>query len=257
MNSSELYTGAFYAERCAGSLSSAEAALRFILARKRVSSVADIGCGVGTWLKVARDLGISTGLGYDGPWVSTESLLIPREMFVVHNLSAPITGGRRCELVISTEVGEHLEACSAEALVSSLVGFGGAILFSAAIPDQGGTGHVNERWPEYWSRLFGAHGYLPCDVLRPFLWDRDDVDYWYAQNLILYVRHGAADWFHAFSSVPSFPCVPHPQPLVHPRAFLRQIKARRDLLEHRSGLGVRWCLIELIAAVRGKLRHLQ
>jgi hypothetical protein len=33
------------------------------------------------------------------------------------------------------------------------------VLFSAAIPAQGGTGHVNERWPGYSRALFAARGY--------------------------------------------------------------------------------------------------
>jgi len=174
-------------------------------------------------------------------------------MFIAHDLSVPLIAGRKFDLVISTEVAEHLEETAAESLVRSLVGLGDGVLFSAAIPDPGGTGHVNERWPEYWSKLFVERDFHPCDVLRPHLWNRGDIDYWYAQNLILFMRNGAADWIDAFSSSPTFPCLPHPQALVHPRVFLLRTTKVRDMLEHRTGFGVRWCLVELYAAIRDVL----
>jgi len=33
------------------------------------------------------------------------------------------------------------------------------VLFSAAIPNQGGTGHINEQWQEYWAEKFYANGF--------------------------------------------------------------------------------------------------
>jgi hypothetical protein len=48
----------------------------------------------------------------------------------------------------------------------SLVSRGPVIVFSAAIPYQGGTNHTNEQWPEYWARHFSAKGYVPVDCVR-------------------------------------------------------------------------------------------
>ena len=38
----------------------------------------------------------------------------------------------------------------ADNYINSLTRLAPVILFSAAIPFQGGSGHVNEQWPEYW-----------------------------------------------------------------------------------------------------------
>ena len=83
---------------------------------------------------------------------------------------------------------EHLAAESARTLVSSLTGLGSVILFSAAVPYQGGTNHVNEQWPDYWSKLFEEKGYLPVDSLRARIWSNPNLDWWYAQNILLFVE---------------------------------------------------------------------
>ena len=89
------------------------------------------------------------------------------------------------------------------------------IAWSAAIPGQGGHGHVNERWPTYWAELFKAHGYVLADPWRDALWDDPDVEPWYAQNLVLAQRasEGAlAEW-------------PAPRCLVHPTIWLHHRQA--------------------------------
>jgi hypothetical protein len=56
------------------------------------------------------------------------------------------------------------------------------------VPGQGGTGHVNEQWPEYWRALFRRHGYVAVDAIRPLVWGNSDVVWWYQQNMLLYCR---------------------------------------------------------------------
>ena len=60
------------------------------------------------------------------------------------------------------------------------------VLFSAAIPGQGGTHHLNERWPSYWANLFGSAGYDVLDVVRANIWDDARVEWWYRQNLLVF-----------------------------------------------------------------------
>ena len=62
------------------------------------------------------------------------------------------------------------------------------VLFSAAIPHQGGTRHVNEQWQSWWASKFKDHDYLPLDYLRPKIWELEDVAFWFKQNLFLYVK---------------------------------------------------------------------
>ena len=60
------------------------------------------------------------------------------------------------------------------------------VLFSAAIPYQGGTHHVNEQWPDYWAELFARHGYVAIDCIREKVWNNQDVDWFYAQNMLVF-----------------------------------------------------------------------
>jgi hypothetical protein len=60
------------------------------------------------------------------------------------------------------------------------------VLFSAAIPHQGGTDHVNEQWPDYWAERFAAHGYEAVDGIRPIVWSNGDVLPFYRQNVLVF-----------------------------------------------------------------------
>ena len=93
---------------------------------------------------------------------------------------------RRYDLAISIEVAEHIEPGNAEEFVRLLTGLSDTVLFSAAIPGQGGTGHVNEQWPEYWAALFRASGYGAMDCLRTKIWDDAQIPFWYRQNCLIF-----------------------------------------------------------------------
>ena len=60
------------------------------------------------------------------------------------------------------------------------------VLFSAALPGQGGTHHINEQWHGYWHRLFSQRGFDCFDVLRPRLCSNRDVAWWFRQNIFMY-----------------------------------------------------------------------
>jgi 2-polyprenyl-3-methyl-5-hydroxy-6-metoxy-1,4-benzoquinol methylase len=65
-------------------------------------------------------------------------------------LIQPLDLEKEFDLVVSLEVAEHLPASAADQFVNTLVKHGKKILFSAAIPGQGGQDHLNEQWPDYW-----------------------------------------------------------------------------------------------------------
>jgi SAM-dependent methyltransferase len=153
-------------------------------------SALDVGCGVGTWLEELAVQGATEILGVDGEYVPEEYMRIPADRFRVHDLREPLDLGRRFDLVVSLEVGEHLPESAAATLVESLVAHGDVVLFSAAIPYQGGTGHVNEQWPSYWAGLLRRHGLEPHDLIRPLIWTDRRIEIHYRQNTILYAPPG-------------------------------------------------------------------
>jgi hypothetical protein len=106
------------------------------------------------------------------------------------DLRQPFKLERQFDLTVCLEVAEHLPSKSAEGLVESLVALAPAVLFSAAIPKQGGTGHVNEQWPDYWRELFRRYGYERSDVIRKAIWNKPGVKFWYRQNIFLFAKEG-------------------------------------------------------------------
>ena len=152
-----------------------------------IASVVDVGCGAGTVLRAFHDCGVAAVQGCDAAWVDAGRLAIPAEHFMVVDLSRPFTPlGRRFDLAISLEVAEHLTRQRAPLFVGELCSLADVVLFSAAIPGQGGVGHVNEQWQSYWAGLFQEHGRRCYDVLRPQLWDDPGVPPWYKQNALLF-----------------------------------------------------------------------
>src|SRR5256885_15969550 len=106
------------------------------------------------------------------------------------DLANPIDLGRRFDLVQSLEVAEHLPAVKAESFVDTLIAHGSLVLFSAALPGQGGENHVNEQPLDYWRDIFRSRGYLPVDYLRPLITGDPAIQSWYRYNILLYVEAG-------------------------------------------------------------------
>lgn len=176
----------FYKAQSAGSYASARRIVPLVLQCIGPKSVLDIGCGVGTWLRVFRESGVEQITGLDGDYVDRSALQIDQGDFIPTDLSVPFTAGPAVDLAICLEVAEHLSPESGVALVKRLVASAPFVLFSAAIPGQLGTDHINEQWQDYWRRLFADEGYVAIDLVRPQVWGLPDVEPWYQQNIILY-----------------------------------------------------------------------
>lgn len=209
-----VYDSRFFAGQSSGSRASADCVASIVCDLLSVSSVVDVGCGVGTWLAAFKQQGASRVLGFDGDYVSRSDLQIEQREFEPRDLRQPLRLEGRFDLAISLEVAEHLPASRGPSLVDELVSAAPAVLFSAAIPRQGGTGHINERWQDYWAGLFAERGFRTIDCVRTAVWDDARVEPWYAQNAILYVAPEVelAD-----------PGSRLPLSVVHPRVFLKQL----------------------------------
>ena len=161
------YDRKFYSSIRDLSRTSAKEVVPLVLELIPVKSVCDLGCGDGTWLTVVREHGITDILGIDGEYVTEDLLQIAAANFQSMDLSGPISLPRSFDLAISLEVAEHLPESRAASFVENLTHLAPAVLFSAAIPGQGGRDHLNEQWQTYWAALFAQHDYVLCDALRP------------------------------------------------------------------------------------------
>ena len=182
------YDALFYRYQREGSLRSARAVLPLILQACKVKSMFDVGCGAGAWLSAADKLGLKNIAGTDGDYVDRSMLLIDGAHFTPRDISKPFDAGRMFDLVQCLEVAEHVPTASSKTLVGNLVRHGKIVLFSAAVPGQGGEDHINEQHYEYWRDLFAANGYRLFDFVRPRIVDHPEVEPWYRYNLMLFAH---------------------------------------------------------------------
>jgi hypothetical protein len=180
------YTPKFFAWGLDRTRASAEAIVPLVVERVRPRSVVDFGCGLGVWLETFARHGVDDYVGVDGPWVPQEALRLAQDHFVTARLDETLRLGRRFDLAVALEVAEHLPEHRAKAFVRNLVEHAPCVLFSAAVPHQGGTDHLNEQWPNYWAEHFAAHDFAVVDGIRPVIWSNPAVLPFYRQNVLLF-----------------------------------------------------------------------
>jgi len=185
------YGADFYAQQASRSLQSARVVAALVTELIRPNSVVDVGCGLGGWLRAFAENGVPELSGIDGDHVDRSKLFFDPSRFSAVDLSQPFRIDGRYDLGICLEVAEHISHEHSGNLVDALCAAAPVILFSAALPGQGGTGHINERWPEYWRERFQARGFRICDVIRPRVRDDRRVVWWYRQNMVVYASEAS------------------------------------------------------------------
>ena len=177
------YTSRYYHKISEGSIRSAEMVMRALVEIDvEPRSIIDVGCGVGEWHNGHPDY---TGVDYR---VRGEDLLIPAERFIECDLNHEFPQlDRTFDLCLCLEVAEHLKPSRADGLVHLLCSLSDRVLFSAAIPHQGGVGHVNEQWMSWWAELFKREGFGAAEEQLDIRCN-PDIELWYRQNLVLYER---------------------------------------------------------------------
>ena len=230
------YDEAFFAAIHAESHASARAVIPRVLGLTGARSVVDVGCGTGAWSRACRELGVPQVVGVDGAYLPAEHRGHVTE-FIERDLAEALDLARSFALALCLEVAEHLPPERAPGLVADLTALAPVVLFSAAVPGQGGTGHVNEQWSEYWVALFDAQGWSCRDAIRPWVRANADVAWWYRQNLFLAVGPSVEPAYTSFPRlaavrpehpidyivrpagdvmVPPAPPVPEPEPVAEP-----------------------------------------
>ncbi len=212
----------FYRSRRKWVVAAAHALLPTILGIAPVRSIADVGCGTGLWVKAVLDRGIDA-VGIDGPWVAPEDLEVDRAHFITADLGGMWDLGRRFDMAMSLEVGEHLPPAAARRFVDQLTSLAPVVVFSAAIPGQGGQCHVNEQWPSYWIDLFSQAGFQVFDILRPHIWRDEQIPYWYRQNILVFASRQEPQLLESLAAKRALGDFSGAS-LVHPEHSLRAIQ---------------------------------
>jgi SAM-dependent methyltransferase len=186
-NAGALYSRKFLAERLDGSASSAVVVVPIVLSLLSVKSVIDVGCGLGAWAAEFLANGVPDVWGIDGDYVDRSQLRIPPSRFLPRDLTKTLQFDRTFDLAVCLEVAEHLPGPRAQGLVVDLTSLAPCVLFSAAVPGQRGTNHINEQYLPYWIDLFQGQGYQGIDPIRPSILGNHSVDWWYQQNTVMFV----------------------------------------------------------------------
>lgn len=209
---------------------SASIILPVILGIINPNSVVDVGCGTGSFLSVLKELGIADIMGLEGDWLDRSQLYIKSDLVKTADLQKPFLYNRKFDLAICLEVAEHLDGNSADTIVDTLTQLSDVILFSAAIPGQGGQNHLNEQWSQYWVEKFKAKGYSFYDSVRMLFWNNPDVEYWYKQNMFLVIKDGTNNFGLEKESAPN--------DLVHPELFTLIVNSKNE--SYRQYIRLAW-----------------
>lgn len=182
------YRPDYYAAQYGGALESARLLLPAALGvlaggGRRIESLADLGCGSGAWCDAAVELGIPRVVGFDGAWCAVQSASRAWE-FRENDLRVSIVGSfSKFDVVLCLEVVEHIETRFEANIFDSISALSDAVLFSGAVPGQGGVDHVNERPWAHWAARLMARGYQEVAIDVP-----EGCLPWYRANAGLWVR---------------------------------------------------------------------
>jgi SAM-dependent methyltransferase len=222
-------------EQEAANAASATRILDILMDYYRPASVLDVGCGIGTWLKVASARGISDIRGMEGSWLDTSKLQIDSRFVEVVDLEKSFNLGRRFDLVISLEVAEHISESAADHFIECLTRHAPVVLFSAAIPYQGGDHHVNEQFLPYWVERFSRFDFRPLDVIRGRIWNDQGVLWWLRQNVVLFAEQELLARNQRLRRAAEESAA-YPLSLVHPDVYLFRMRLGMQAMEKMGQL---------------------
>lgn len=158
----------------------------------RPKSYLDVGCGDGWMVRTARMAGCKPSIGIEGS-LEVRRVADRWARVAVHDLTQPLSLQWKFDLVTSIEVGEHLPFEASETFIKSLTSHAtNWLVFTAAIPGQGGHGHINCQPPEYWRELIEREG-LAYDATttehlrETWKWVTGPM-FWLPQNLQVFKR---------------------------------------------------------------------
>lgn len=124
----------------------------------RPGSFLDLGCGDGWLVYTARTAGVPVSVGVEVSDDAQRYAPVGTQI-IAHDLTQPLDLGRKFDMVWCTEVAEHLPEEAATELVRTLTWHTHKYLvFTAAIPGQGGFNHINCQPQEYWREMLEEFG---------------------------------------------------------------------------------------------------
>jgi SAM-dependent methyltransferase len=149
-----------------------------------VTSVVDIGCGSGHNLQWFKENGLHC-VGVDGDPKSVDATIGKGLFAILNDYTKTSALIHDYDLAICTEFAEHVEAQYEYLWLEDLARCK-YVLFTHALPNQGGYHHVNEQLQDYWLERFALYGFTPdWDFTNKY---RNESYAWGRNTLTLFKR---------------------------------------------------------------------
>ena len=167
---------------------------REMVKRYRITSMIDLGCGIGSFLEGALDCGLTHIAGLEINYEAAKDYMPYRIVPYIFNkdITDPIDMGK-FDCTWSFEAAEHIKPEGTEQFIRNLTAAERYVVLTAAPPGQAGRGHINCRPKQFWIDSIEARGfeYLKKDVEKTIkIWNRwkTKVSEWVKINLMIFRR---------------------------------------------------------------------
>jgi SAM-dependent methyltransferase len=160
-----------------------EGFIRSVVEVCQPSTVLDLGCGQGYFVKWLRDEKVEAW-GVEGE--NLGSLFRAPGYQIQQDLSQSFDLGKTYDLVMCTEVVEHIPEIYEDVVFDNIAHHTHRYLvFSGATPGQGGTGHINEKPETYWFACLVRRGFKLLHAASVQTRLSSTLD-WYVKNISIW-----------------------------------------------------------------------
>ena len=150
--------------------------------------VADVGCNSGLYLEGFRDAGCQV-MGFD---CDDEALALAAVPVTKIDITSFKPIDFRADMALCLEVLEHIPAEKEDAALLNLCTVSDTIIFSAAVPGQGGDGHINCQPKQHWIDKFEELGFRAAEAEAEYILAQlngyPGIMGWLRNNLIVFHR---------------------------------------------------------------------
>ena len=169
------------------------AAIAKIIADKyQPKTVLEIGCGPGKLTK-ALSVHVNKIVAFDGfsnPEFNDYSNIMFHRLDLNNNTDkVKEIQDQHFDIAICMEVAEHINPQASASLIKLLTKHANVVIFTAAVPNQGGHGHINCQPRTFWNKLFVEQNFTINTKVMPFIQSNENIAIWYRLNITDYVKN--------------------------------------------------------------------